>query len=85
VQWQSKSDGAALVQTLVFSYLSDPNATTDDLAQTAATLGVPITDSDIVQCCTATAAACLQTVLGKAVQRVLAADLATSKRYPSYL
>jgi hypothetical protein len=77
VQRQSKLDGAALVQTLVFSSLSDPDATTDDLAQTAATLGVTITGSGIVQRCTHAAATCLQTVLAKAVQRVLAADPTT--------
>lgn len=74
VQRQSKFDGAALVQTLVFSYLSDPDATVDDLAQTAATLGISITGPGIVQRCNEAAATCLQTVLGKAVQRVLAAD-----------
>jgi hypothetical protein len=74
VQRQSKFDGAALVQTLVFRYLSDPDATTDDLAQTAATLGIPITGSGILQRCNKAAATCLHTVLGKAVQRVLAAD-----------
>jgi hypothetical protein len=77
VQRESKFDGAALAQTLVFSYLSDPDATTDDLAQTAATLGISITGSGIVQRCTEAAATCLQTVLGKAVQRVLAADPTT--------
>jgi hypothetical protein len=77
VQRASKFDGAALVQTLVFSYLSDPNATVDDLAQTAATLGISITGSGIVQRCNEAAATCLQTVLGKAVQRVLAADPTT--------
>jgi hypothetical protein len=77
VQRESKFDGAALAQTLVFSYLSDPHATTDDLAQTAATLGISITGSGIVQRCTEAAATCLQTVLAQAVQRVLAADPTT--------
>jgi hypothetical protein len=77
VQRQSKFDGAALAQTLVFSYLSDPDATTDDLAQTAATLGISITGSGIVQRCNEAAATCLQTVLAQAVQRVLAADPTT--------
>jgi hypothetical protein len=77
VQRESKFDGAALAQTLVFSYLSDPNATTDDLAQTAATLGISITGSGIVQRCNEAAATCLQTVLAQAVQRVLAADPTT--------
>ena len=65
------------MQTLVFSYLADPHATTDDPAQTAATLGIPITGPGIVQRCTETAAACLQTVLEHAVQRLLAADPTT--------
>jgi hypothetical protein len=77
VQRESKFDGAALAQTLVFSYLSDPHATTDDLAQTAATLGISITGSGIVQRCNEAAATCLQTVLAQAVQRVLAADPTT--------
>jgi hypothetical protein len=77
VQRQSKLDGAAFVQTLVFSSLSDPDATVDDLAQTAATVGIPITGPGSVQRCTEAAATCLQTVLGTAVQRVLAADPTT--------
>jgi hypothetical protein len=67
VQRQSKLDGAAFVQALVFSYLSDPDATTDELAQTAAALGINITGSGMVQRCNEAAATCLQTVLGTAV------------------
>ncbi len=77
VQRASKFDGAALVQTLVFSSLSDPDATVDDLAQTAATLGIPITGPGIGQRCTEHAATGLQPVLAQAVQRVLAADPTT--------
>jgi hypothetical protein len=77
VQRPSKFDGPAFVQTLVFTYLSDPQATVDDLAQTAAALGISITGSGIVQRCTEAAATWLQTVLGKAVQRVIAADPTT--------
>jgi hypothetical protein len=71
VQRAAKFDGSAFVQTFVFTYLSDPHATVTDLAQTAASLGITITGSGIVQRCTAAATTCVQTVLGKAVQRVL--------------
>lgn len=68
VQRASKLTGAGLVQTLVFSSLSNPDAATDDLAQTAATLDIPVAGSGIVQHCTEAAAACLQQVLGGAAR-----------------
>jgi hypothetical protein len=77
VQRQSKLTGALFVQTLTFSYLSDPDATVDDLTQTAATLGLTITGPGIVQRCTKAASACLYQVLTSAVQRVIAADPTT--------
>jgi len=42
VQRDSKLNGASFVQTLVFSYLADPNASLSDLTQTAAAIGVAI-------------------------------------------
>jgi hypothetical protein len=57
-----------LVQTLVLSYLSDPDATTDDLAQTATALGISITGSGLVQRCTEAAATCLQPVVGTTIR-----------------
>jgi hypothetical protein len=85
VRRQSKFDGAALAQALAFRYLSDSDATTDDLAQTAATLGVPIPGSAMVQRCNKAAATCLQMALGTAVQRVLAVDPTTDRAHAGRL
>ncbi len=74
VQRDSKLNGASFVQTLVFSYLADPNATLSDLTQTAAAIGVTITPAGLTQRFTEAAATLLQRVLAAAVQRVLAAD-----------
>jgi hypothetical protein len=62
------------VQTLVFTYLADPDATLDQLTQTAAGLGVEISAAGLTQRFTQAAATFLQRVLAVAVQRVLAAD-----------
>ena len=43
VQRESKLDGATFVQTLVFTYLAEPDATLDALTQTTAALNVDIT------------------------------------------
>jgi hypothetical protein len=74
VQRDSKLDGATFVQTLVFTYLADPDATLDQLAQTAAALNVEITPAGLTQRFTQAAATFLQAVLALAVQRVLAAE-----------
>jgi hypothetical protein len=74
VQRESKLDGATFVQTLLFTYLADPEATLDELTQTAAALNVDITTSGLTQRFTPAAATFLQRVLALAVQRVLAAD-----------
>src|SRR6266496_1209282 len=58
VQRESKLDGATFVQTLVFTYLADPDATLDALTQRF----------------TPQAATFLQQVVAVAVQRVLAAE-----------
>ncbi len=74
VQRASKLGGASFTQTLVFGWLANPQATLDELAQTAATVGVPITAQGLDQRFTPTAAACLQQVLAAAVDTVLMAD-----------
>ena len=74
VQHESKLGGAYFVQTLVFTYLANPDATLDELTQTAAALGVEITPSGLTQRFTQAAATLLQDVLAAAVQRLLAAD-----------
>jgi hypothetical protein len=74
VQRESKLDGATFIQTLVFTYLADPDATLDALTQTAAALNVDITSAGLTQRFTPAAATFLQRVVAVAVQRVLAAD-----------
>src|SRR5919202_7148 len=74
VQRESKLEGARFVQTLVFPYLANPQATLAALTQTAAALDVQITPEGLTQRFTESAATLLQRVLAAAVQRVLAAD-----------
>ncbi len=74
VQRESKLGGAHFVQTLVFTYLANPDATLEELCQTAAAVGVEITPAGLTQRFTEAAAVLLQEVLAAAVQRVLAAD-----------
>ena len=74
VQRRSKLTGPAFVQTLTFGWLSNPEATLEDLAQTANTVGVSISPQGLDQRFTPQAAACLLEVLQAAVARVLTAD-----------
>jgi len=74
VQRVSKLGGAHFVQTLVFTYLANPDATLDELSQTAAALNVAITPEGLLQRFTPEAATFLQQVLAAAVKRVLVAD-----------
>ena len=74
VQRESKLSGAIFVQTLVFTYLADPDASLDQLTQTAAALNVDITTSGLTQRFTPQAATFLQRVLAVAIQQLLAAE-----------
>ncbi len=74
VQRRSKLTGAKFVQTLVFTWLDEPNATYEQLAQTATALGVPITAQGLEERFNPEAAACLKQILEAAVQQVIAAD-----------
>lgn len=74
VQRQSKLTGAAFVQTLVFGWWSNPEATYEQLAQTATGLGVPITAQGLDGRFTAEAAECLKQTLEAAVQQIVIAD-----------
>ena len=60
VQHTSPLSGATFSQTLVFGFLGNPQATLEELTQTAATLGVEISPQALDQRFTASAAACLQ-------------------------
>lgn len=66
--------GARFVQTLVFGWLGTPDATLDQLAQTAATLGVPITAQGIADRFSPPSADCLARVLAAAIQQTITAD-----------
>ena len=74
VQRQSKLTGAAFVQTLVFGWLAQPQASLSQLAQAAATVGVAITPQGLDARFTPAAADCLREVLERAVRAVITAD-----------
>ncbi len=74
IQRQRQLTGASFVQALVFGFLANPRMSLDQLAQTAAAVGTPISAQGLDQRFTPQAAACLQAVLGAAVQQVVAAD-----------
>lgn len=74
VQRQSKLTGAKFVQTVTFGWWDNPDATYEQLAQTATALGVPITAQGLDARFTAEAAECLKQTLEAAVQQVIVAD-----------
>jgi hypothetical protein len=69
----SKLTGARFVQTLVFGWLTRPDASLDRLRQAAARLGVEVTRQGLDDRFTPQAVACLEQVLAAAVQTVLVA------------
>ena len=71
---RSPLGGATFRQTLVFGFLGNPEASLEELSQTAAALGVGSTPQALDQRLTEAAAACLQPVLHAARARVVAAD-----------
>ena len=73
VQRSSPLGGATFVQTLVFGFLANPSPSLEELAQTAATLGVPVSAQAVDQRFTPSAAACLERVLAQAITQVIAA------------
>ena len=74
VQRQSKLSGAQWVQTLVFGWQANPDASLGQLIQTAATLGVGITEQGLDARFTPAGARCLEQVLQAALTHVIAAD-----------
>lgn len=74
VQRKSKMGGAAFAQTLTFGWLDNPQATLEDLAQTAGALGVTITPQGLDQRFTESAANYLQKVLEAAIDQVITAE-----------
>ena len=74
VQRTSKLTSAKFAQTLVFGWWSNPQATYEQLAQTATSLGVPITAQGLDCRFTAEAAECLKQILETAIHQVIVAD-----------
>ena len=69
-----KLTGSIFIQTLVFGWLSNPDATLDELAQTAATLGLEITPQALDKRFTPQAADCLKEVLESSVETLITVD-----------
>ena len=74
IQRHRKLSGSSFVQTLVFGWLSNPEATLEELCQTAATLGIQISPPGLSKRFTPQASDCLQKVLETAVSTVIAAE-----------
>ena len=77
VQRRSKLTGARFVQTLVFGWLKNPQASLEELTQTTAALGVGLSPQGLDQRFGPKAAAALEEVLKEAVTRVIAAQPVT--------
>jgi hypothetical protein len=76
--------GATFVQTLVFAWLGNPDATLANLAQSAATRGVQVTGQAIAARFSPASAACLAQVLTAAIQQSVVAaptDCAVLNRF----
>jgi hypothetical protein len=74
VQRTSKLTGAQWAQTLVFGWMSTPDATLSDLSTVAATAGVPISPQGLDDRFSPASARHMQQVLEAALDQVLAAD-----------
>lgn len=72
VQRKSKMGGAAFAQTLTLGWLENPEATLEELCQTAAAVGVVITPQGLDQRFSESAAQCLRKVLEAAVDKIIA-------------
>jgi hypothetical protein len=71
VKRESKMGGAEFAQTLSFGWLSNPAATLEELAQTAATIGVKISAQGLDQRFTEEGARLLKRILDQAVTQLI--------------
>jgi hypothetical protein len=71
---RSKLTGSVFVQTLVFGWLSHPQAPLEELAQTATALGVPVRPQSLDERFTKEAATLLEAVLKRAVHERVEAE-----------
>lgn len=74
VERESKLTGAKFAQTLVFGWLSNSQATLEELSQTAATLGVGITPQGLDQRFSSAAVQCMKQILDVAIETLVSAD-----------
>jgi hypothetical protein len=74
IKRQRKFSGSTFAQTLVFGWLNDPEATLEDLTQTAADLGVSISPQGLEKRFTYEAADFLKHILEDAVGRIISAQ-----------
>lgn len=74
IKRQRAFSGAQFVQTLVFGWLAQPQASYQDLVETATELGVSITPQGLAERLTLSAADCLLAVLQSAISQVVTAD-----------
>ena len=82
----SKITGAVFVQTLVFGWLANPEATMSDLSQTSALVGTPVSAAALEQRFSEVGADCLRHVLAAAVRIVVrgaAVALPVLDRFPA--
>jgi hypothetical protein len=71
VQRSGKLDGGSFVQTLVFGFMDKPQATYEDLSQSAAVVGVEISPQGLEQRFTDEAAQLMRQVLDEAVVQTI--------------
>lgn len=74
VKRHRKVTGSKFVQTLVFGWLDNPDATLDELTQTGVDVGMEISPQGLDQRFTQQGADCLHRVLEEAINVVIAAD-----------
>jgi hypothetical protein len=74
IKRQRKLTGASFAQTLVFGWLSNPDATLDELAQTATAIGVEITPESVFQRFTPDASQFLKRMLDASIEPVISAN-----------
>ncbi len=74
VKRQRKVTGSKFVQTLVFGWLDNPDATLDELTQTGVDIGLEISPQGLDQRFRQQGADCLYRVLEEAINVVIAAD-----------
>lgn len=74
IQRQRKLSGASFTQTLVFGWLSNPDATLQELAQTATAIGVEITPEAVFQRFTPKASQFLKQMLDCSTEQMISVN-----------